>query len=416
MNGSRQNEGPGIRELFWRLTRIENNNRTIDAALRILGEDLGCALMLTDNLFECQRYAPLPELYFDLECVSRFYREKTASETISNTANETTNGSISKEEALPFNEIKAEGGLVYACHKDFIVGGDRQLYLIAISEELFISSDAVVRAAEAIQLYIELWEDGYKSNDPGALLDAVLKRDDAKALQISEAIGLDLESSHNLWILRGDFTGHSAEEKPRVLTRWANAADSLLRKKGKSAHIACRGESLFIFMEGIPYPELEEGMEQEFISYIDLSGASLTVFLELCSKEDIRGAACLHDDFIFYAGKVFPKKQIFYKHDLQFAATCKSIAADEKQISFQSLLEPLRDNKSGDVLAQTLATYLLDADSNAQKAGDLLYQHKNTIQYRLHVVRQRLNLDIKKMPASYNLYLAVGIDRLIRNA
>ena len=262
------------------------------------------------------------------------------------------------------------------------------------------------------------------SDDPGctmaknsleAFLDAAMKNDDAKAQYIGQGIGFDFNTAHTLWILHGGFNGSKREERYNALTKWAREADSFFGKISKKAHIAFRGDGIAIFMECIPYAELEEGSEQDFLSGFAYNPASLTAFHKLCSIEDIRHAIELHDDFIFYASKVYPKKQVFYEQDLQFAGLCKLIAASGKIFSLRSLLEPLRDNKSGDVLADTLATYLLDADGSAQKAGDLMHQHKNTIQYRLHVIQQRLSLDIKKMPANFNLYLAVGIDRLTQS-
>ena len=244
-------------------------------------------------------------------------------------------------------------------------------------------------------------------------LEAVLSGDDAKAFRISQDIKFKGNSASTLWILHNNSSNNEAD-RPQAPARYLNVIEGFFKTKSKSAMSACLGDQVFIFTENVAYPELDEGLEQELVSKFDFCDERLVVFNGLCSFEDIRRVAGFHDDFIYYACKIYPKKHVFFKHDLQFAAICKTIAASRKQLLFE-LLEPLRDDRNNDVLARTLGIYLLDADSNTQKAGDLMYQHKNTIQYRLHVIRQKLNLDIKKMPAGFNLYLAAGIERLIRN-
>ena len=51
--------------------------------------------------------------------------------------------------------------------------------------------------------------------------------------------------------------------------------------------------------------------------------------------------------------------------------------------------------------------------SNVTKeTGEILYLHRNTVQYRINNVKQRLNYDITKMPEAYTIYRAVALERL----
>ena len=72
------------------------------------------------------------------------------------------------------------------------------------------------------------------------------------------------------------------------------------------------------------------------------------------------------------------------------------------------------DTADGDILIETLCTYLLDAESNTQSTGTLLYLHKNTVHYRLNKIRSVLKCDLAQMPATLAVYKAAVVYRILK--
>ena len=58
--------------------------------------------------------------------------------------------------------------------------------------------------------------------------------------------------------------------------------------------------------------------------------------------------------------------------------------------------------------------YLLDAESNTQSTGTLLYLHKNTVHYRLNKIRSVLKCDLAQMPATLAVYKAAVVYRILK--
>lgn len=77
-------------------------------------------------------------------------------------------------------------------------------------------------------------------------------------------------------------------------------------------------------------------------------------------------------------------------------------------------IRKLKDTADGDILIETLCTYLLDAESNTQSTGDLLYIHKNTVHYRLNKIRSVFKCDLVQMPATLTIYKAAVIYRILK--
>lgn len=65
-----------------------------------------------------------------------------------------------------------------------------------------------------------------------------------------------------------------------------------------------------------------------------------------------------------------------------------------------------------DNLLETLAVYLIDCDAQLNMSADTLYLHRNTVSYRINKIKQLVNADFTKMPATYEYYLAAALWRL----
>ena len=67
----------------------------------------------------------------------------------------------------------------------------------------------------------------------------------------------------------------------------------------------------------------------------------------------------------------------------------------------------------GDIL-ETLAVYLIDADSQLSKTAELTFLHRNTVIYRLNKARDVLGSDFAALPFKYEIYFALALHRATR--
>ena len=99
--------------------------------------------------------------------------------------------------------------------------------------------------------------------------------------------------------------------------------------------------------------------------------------------------------------------------DICFTEKCRHMlkSAPEEAENYINLLNPLLPYEQ-ECLLETLTTYYLDTSSEVKKTAQLLFVHRNTVQYRLTKIKSLLRKDISNMPDCIDLYLAVALKRL----
>lgn len=295
-----------------------------------------------------------------------------------------------KYTAINFKIKKTEGKIWHLC-----LYANREL-----------SPDVLEKAAEAIRFYILLWDDTCLRNDEDALLQAIIQDDFFTSQKLTHRLGIDFNIQKDLWILR-----FAAEEQPENITKAICGARNFFSAASRQALIGFYDRSIFVLMNRTVFSELDEGIDREFLNHLS-DKTCVYIFRSLRSVQEIKGAyhSIIHNEKTVL--QIYPQKTIFTRHDLQFAGICRGIlsggkeAADELTESLSCVCAESED------LLHTLSTYYLDADGNAQKTGEFLYMHNNTVKYRLHKIRQILGMDITRMPANYNIYLSLALRRI----
>ena len=112
--------------------------------------------------------------------------------------------------------------------------------------------------------------------------------------------------------------------------------------------------------------------------------------------------------------KIYPRKSFFNKSEIDFAGRCKAIISslDGETEKYLQMLSPIIRETEEDLLL-TLTTYFLDGGAEVKKTAELLYVHRNTIQYRLARIKNLLNMDFGKFPMSFDIYIAVALKRIL---
>ena len=114
---------------------------------------------------------------------------------------------------------------------------------------------------------------------------------------------------------------------------------------------------------------------------------------------------------------MFPHKSVFSHQQLLFVENIIvpfQNSPDTLQY-IENILSPLKSSQGRQLeLIDTLSVYMLDANGNLDLAANILMLHKSTVKYRVGRANELLDCDIRKMPESYNLYLALAVARLLK--
>ena len=119
------------------------------------------------------------------------------------------------------------------------------------------------------------------------------------------------------------------------------------------------------------------------------------------------------DDNVTLAKRIYPHESSFNFWQLSLAEKCRNIliSRDPNTLqAYQALLEPIKNSED---LLDTLAVYLIDADSQLGKTAELTFLHRNTVIYRLNKARELLGNDFNHMPYKYELYFALALNRVM---
>lgn len=280
-----------------------------------------------------------------------------------------------------------------------VQGKERRFTLAA---GLPVSQLTLQRAAEALRLFLLIWSPVPVESGGDAMIASILRGQPVRMLQTGRQEGFGFQTPKTAWFVReNESTGR------------AEAAAAFLEKNARRFWMGAYEGSDVILMENIPYPELDEGLEQEFLNAVGGS-SRLNVFYELRSAEEIRGAYRAMKQYEETACRIYRLRRVFGAQEFHFAAICEAIleGGQDSTSRFRGVVARLRADEE-DSLLHTLATFYLDADGSTQKTGELLFMHKNTIKYRLHKIRQILGTDITRMPANFNIYLALALERIL---
>ena len=120
------------------------------------------------------------------------------------------------------------------------------------------------------------------------------------------------------------------------------------------------------------------------------------------------------DDNITLAKRIYPHESTFNFWQLSLAEKCRNllISRDPNELqTYQALIEPIKNSED---IMDTLAVYLIDADSQLSLTAELTFLHRNTVIYRLNKARELLGNDFNRMPYKYELYFALALTRVMK--
>lgn len=292
------------------------------------------------------------------------------------------------------------------------------LRLLALDEFDQMDPERLQQAVDVVALFLNIWDKGTYYDGTDALVEAVLTDDPAKMRRLAQQMGISISAVNTMWVLQlSDLrTGQelTASQKLDVVLK----LKVYLQEHHKIVIVDSYGTYIVALTDGMLLEENTREMGEDFVSLLEKEGyaARGCVFDDLENTSQARDAYNRMIRCFAELCAVYPRRKIYSDSDVRYVQSCiDSVKQGEDAVADCLLpIRKLKDTADGDILIETLCTYLLDAESNTQSTGTLLYLHKNTVHYRLNKIRSVLKCDLAQMPATLAVYKAAVVYRILK--
>ncbi len=289
-----------------------------------------------------------------------------------------------------------------------------RLILCAVSHHDRLNSVIMSEVAELIQLFTALWNYNLNVASKEAVIPALFDGRKELSDHICRSTGIEKELYNRILILEPrTYTVEKAENKdplsvllPKIRSLFLDA-DCPLICDMLGSHM------VLLYPAGTqPRSQLLESdlhdfisSHEEFSACTSWTGTNLFESAPEFYREYSEGKHILQ--------KIYPRKIFFTAEDVHYASKIRKLcqSLDQEKEHCLQILRPVLSDREPDLI-KTLACYLLDADSMLKKTAELMFVHRNTVLYRLNRIRTLLGCDLAKMPAAYDIYMAVSLYRL----
>lgn len=288
------------------------------------------------------------------------------------------------------------------------------IYLLVLKEREPLDSMMLSQLQEIVQLFVNIWSQSHGAVRNEELIHAILNDEPAKMRRLAEILRISVANIHSMWIL------HIPNEKQAQRTVIQTITENFLHIHFHLVISAIIEDDLIVFMG----EEKEKGSElllgEQFIDCLKEQGKHAIVCGSYTLKDtaSVRLAYTDVRNYVDTAMLLFPTHSYLTLMQIQYAKLIRQ-KIDEGEASIKEILAILdfemRDDEQKEELLRTLCVYLLDGDMRIQKSAELLFVHKNTVKYRIHLLQEKLHSRIDTMPDVQNFYMACALYRLLHS-
>lgn len=387
-------------EVMNSIALLEPQQRNINTALRLLSDRMRCTLLLTDRYLERRGAAawPVSNQWDYLALLQMLQKRKT----------------LSKGQQA----MELEGHSFRLWDIPVPSKAHRGMHLLVLDEFDQMESEKLRQAVDVVALFLNIWDKGTYYDGTDALVEAILTDDPAKMRKLAQQMGISIGAVNTMWILRLT-DGQTGNEL--VMSQKLDVILKLkiyLQDHHKVVIVDSYGAYIIALTDGMLLEENVWEMGEEFVSLLEKEGyaARGCIFDDLENTSQARDAYSRMARCFAELCAVYPQRKIYSDSDVRYVQSCiNSVKQGEEAVASCLLpIRKLKDTADGDILIETLCTYLLDAESNTQSTGALLYLHKNTVHYRLNKIRSVLKCDLVQMPATLAVYKAAVVYRILK--
>lgn len=364
------------------IARLPINKRNAHTMIKLLSERLHSTVVLMDELFDVIYEAAWPGEYTGVS-------SHIAKERIPKEGSCICGITEDSEEYIQRKSIQTETGRA-------------ELLFITLG---FPLEEAVINSsAEVLRISLNIWNDNNHDSAIAELVKAILNDEPLKMRSLAALFHIDIESINAMWIFKH---AELDVEKAKALSEYTR--------------IYCKTSFADMYKENIVLFTSSFNTHQDITAVYDFAKEILpanfasVLFTNLNSTSEVQSSFLLYEKETEDILKVLPKRTYYLGSDLIFIKECRNIVetGEENIKNILSVFTPISRMRNTTDMIETLSTFLLDANQNISETACQMFVHKNTIKYRIKTISDCLGYQVGSMPASYSLYKAVGVKRLL---
>lgn len=281
-----------------------------------------------------------------------------------------------------------------------------QLYMFKETQPL--TENMVEQVAEVVQIFMNLWGQNYEAVNTQELVKAILNDESLKMRRLGAILHIDVGSISNVWFV------HVQDPAERKFVMYHLKEEMKLRFDVLLVELF--EQTIVILMDAGKTEEDFAAIALEVLDRLQEEQLQPTIiqYLGMNTTTDVQAAYIQMKKYFEQAQFLYPRQQIFTQLQFQFVAESERIISEGEK-SIRQALVPLQPLMSQEELLETLAVFLLDAQSHYGKAGELLFVHMNTIKYRIKHINEVVHYSVTKLPESLIYYRAIAIWRLLKD-
>ena len=370
-------------EILERVAKLPQYQHTMDTVIKMLSDRLRATVILADSLFRVLNEAAWPR-------------------TLSGLHTKLKSAKLPEPSGPPADFPYIPNGLIYRERINSENSTYMELFIIRDFEPL--SKSELQQATESVQLAVSLWSQQHERTVIAELTKAIMLDEPLKMYRLADLFNIDIASVHTMWVFSGfEFTSENVDAVTECASSFCNTAFADIYDG-----------FLVLFMDG-PATSADANVLGEAIIEILPIGVTMTIFTNMENTTDVRQAFLTNKEYLADAKKILPNRQHFTGSEISFARECRNKIAsgDEAVTAALAPLNVLYRKRGTEELERTLSVFLLDSELSVQFTAERLFLHKNTVKYRLKCLSDCFGFPVGQMPASYRLFEAVAIRRLL---
>lgn len=376
------------------ISYLEPNQISIANALRLLSDRMRCTLLLTNRYMDSLGAAAWPRsMRWDYDALLQRLK----------------NGSAASGTA----ELELDGKHVYVTDRPINSEVHRRLHLFVITEDRPPDNSLCTQAADVISLVLNIWSKDSTYEGTDDLIEAVLTDNPERMRVLASRMDVKIEDIHTMWCFS---IKHSGEPGPRKHGDTLVMLRHFLLEYYKLVIVDNFGSYLIALTDDSFFETDCKSLGNDFAKRFEREGFEVRscVFERLDNTTQTREAYLRMSENFKALCTVFPHRKAHTDSDVKFIRTCREYIAQGETAVAEKLspISRIMSAADGEELAETLAVFLLDAESSMSRAGELLFLHKNTVNYRINKIKRLLTSSLDSLPGSFEVYQALSIYRM----
>ena len=281
-----------------------------------------------------------------------------------------------------------------------------------------LSPEVIRQIGETIQMSMNLWDKGNSANRRPELVEAILRDEPYKIRHIAALFGIKLQEIQDMWII----CPANNEKAELLFKNVPRIIEDVLSKTYETVIFDIYDGNIIVLLAKVKGRENMFNIAKDFYNLAGLKSleAIIIVCRNLDSPEKIRKTYFVNKGVLDTAREIYPLKTLFSFSEIKFASECKAIAESSESTIKQhtEILDviPKDGRVSYQDMLKTISVYYLDAQNSVSLTGEILFLHKNTIQYRINKFREKTYNELDKLPAIRGLYLALALNRILKDS